>query len=682
MTLPAPRLDEHRPAAGYLRRSTDRQEQSIPDQQRSIERYADEHCFEILRWYIDDAISGTSAVERKDFLKMIGDAEAPDCPFRYVLVYDVKRFGRLDNDEAGHYRFLLRQRGIEVVYTSEGFNGDDTDDLVRPVKQWQARQESRELSKVTIRGLLSRSGDGWWSGGQPPYGYDLVYSSADGRFLMIVRYDYDLSKLILDEDGKVTRTVPRGESLALSKRDRCRLVPGASERVRVVRIIFHWYADLGWGFKRIADRLNQQAIPSPRSGKWSKQHRDGWSMTTVRAILMNPVYVGDLVWNRRTSGKFHRIEKSRAVPRKATAIGALDRNRPDDWVVVKDAHPALISRSLSQAANAKREARRLDPSEYRYRTGKGARSPFLLSGLIRCQQCGHNWQGYTTNKGDKRNDGTSVKTLGYACGGYVTKGTACCKRYVLPKDEAEQWVFEQITHIVKSYLDAGAEDKLRRMIEQEVAAGERFDESELAQVRQRRADIDATIDNLLDNITPTNREYVDRRIEKLNVENRDLEQREEALLEQQGRECQAAELARAALLLARNVDRIAAHGTVEEKRVFIRAFLREIEFDPQSRTGTAHFYAVPSLSDDLAPDAGDEPRYEPATMDSAGKGSERRSDAKSSLRLRNLATRYTQKRTAPTEGDSSLIMVAGAGFHGAQVTGSGRGERQIAISVP
>ena len=122
----------------------------------------------MLGFYTDDAISGTSAEERRAFLQMIQDAQAPDCPFRYVLVYDVKRFGRLDNDEAGFYRFQLRKAGVEVVYTSEGFNGDDTDDLLRPVKQWQARQESRELSKVTIRGLLSRSSEGWWSGGQPP----------------------------------------------------------------------------------------------------------------------------------------------------------------------------------------------------------------------------------------------------------------------------------------------------------------------------------------------------------------------------------------------------------------------------------------------------------------------------------------------------------------------------------
>ncbi len=58
-------------AVGCLRRSTDRQEQSIPDQKRAIERHAAEHGLRLLRFYTDDAISGTSTVRRRAFLAMI-----------------------------------------------------------------------------------------------------------------------------------------------------------------------------------------------------------------------------------------------------------------------------------------------------------------------------------------------------------------------------------------------------------------------------------------------------------------------------------------------------------------------------------------------------------------------------------------------------------------------------------
>ena len=68
---------------------------------------------------------------------MMKEAQSPAKPFDLIVVYNVKRFGRVDNDEAGYYRHLLRTHGVEVRYVNENFNGDATDDLLGPVKQWQ-----------------------------------------------------------------------------------------------------------------------------------------------------------------------------------------------------------------------------------------------------------------------------------------------------------------------------------------------------------------------------------------------------------------------------------------------------------------------------------------------------------------------------------------------------------------
>ena len=63
-------------AVGYVRRSTDRQEQSISDQKNALEAYAAEHGLRFLRFYVDDAISGTSTLGRRAFRQMIKDAES------------------------------------------------------------------------------------------------------------------------------------------------------------------------------------------------------------------------------------------------------------------------------------------------------------------------------------------------------------------------------------------------------------------------------------------------------------------------------------------------------------------------------------------------------------------------------------------------------------------------------
>jgi hypothetical protein len=167
---------------------------------KAIKRYAAEHDLELARFFVDDA----------------------------------KRFGRLDNDEAGYYRHILRIHGALVLYVGENFSGDATDDLLRPVKQWQAREESKDLAKVTIRGMLTRIEGGYWNGGSPPFGYDLRHESPredGGAFLFVLLFQPDGSKLVLDESGKVVCTLARGERLQVSKRDRSRLVLSSPERL-------------------------------------------------------------------------------------------------------------------------------------------------------------------------------------------------------------------------------------------------------------------------------------------------------------------------------------------------------------------------------------------------------------------------------------------------------------------
>jgi DNA invertase Pin-like site-specific DNA recombinase len=303
-------------AVGYCRRSTDRQEQSIPDQKKAVEEFATGEGLRVVRWYVDDAISGTSVAGRKAFQQLMADAQRDGCDFGFVIVYDVKRFGRVDNDEAGYYRHILKSHGVEVLYASENFSGDYTDDLLRPVKQWQARQESKDLSKVTIRGLISRQPSGAWMGGVPPHGYDLRYENDRGEFLFILRHMPDATKQMMKENGKVMRKLARGESLNISKRDRAKLIPGDPARIETIRKMFKMYSQEGKGLTAISDWLNRNKVPTARSSGWSEIYCGQWADSTVRAILVNPIYAGDMVWNRRTDARFHKISNGHAIERK------------------------------------------------------------------------------------------------------------------------------------------------------------------------------------------------------------------------------------------------------------------------------------------------------------------------------------------------------------------------------
>jgi len=519
-------------AVGYLRRSTDRQEQSIPDQKKTIEAYAAEHDLRLAKFYVDDAISGTSTLGRRAFQQMIADAQKSCRQFDKIIVYDVKRFGRIDNDEAGYYRHILRTHGVEVIYVTENFNGDTTDDLLRPVKQWQARQESKDLSKVTIRGLLSKVEGGWWMGGTPPYGYDLRYENAAGGFLFTLRFMPDGSKQLLDEKDNITRTLAKGESITISKRDQAKLALSDQERVKAVRQIFQMYAEQGKGYKSLADTLNRQSIATPRGPQWSYIYKGKWTDTTIRSILVNPIYAGDMVWNRRTDARFHRISKGRAIDRDNVHGARLVPNDESDWIVIRDAHPGLISRRLFEQAKQRLEnhPKSIEQRQITHgRTWNGQRSRFILSGLLKCTLCGNRYQGVTRNKGRKRLDGTAVQNYYYGCGGYITKGTSICQINAIPKEILESKVIEAVLAFYRPYLEKGGRQKLAEAVKAQTGT----EQTDITSARQRaQAELESiikVINNLLDNITETNREHVDKRLNELTTKKQQIEARLEEL---------------------------------------------------------------------------------------------------------------------------------------------------------
>ena len=135
------------PAAQYLRMSTEHQQYSIFNQSATIEKYAEEHGFQVVRTYSDPARSGVILGRRKGLQQLLQDAVAGNQPYRAILVYDVSRWGRFqDSDEAAHYEFLCKTAGIPVHYCAETFANDNSPMslVMKAVKRSMAAEYSRE----------------------------------------------------------------------------------------------------------------------------------------------------------------------------------------------------------------------------------------------------------------------------------------------------------------------------------------------------------------------------------------------------------------------------------------------------------------------------------------------------------------------------------------------------------
>ena len=244
------------PAAGYLRMSSDQQATSIADQRKAVIEYAAANGYAIVKWYIDEGISGWRN-DRAQFQKLIADA--PRGTFKTILVWDQDRFSRFEPMEANFYWFQLKQAGVSLVTVTQGRIDWDTlaGWLTASISQHGKAEYCRSLGQNVARGQRTRKLAGQWIG-SPPIGYDL------------------------GSDGFLT--------------------PGEPAAVALVRRIFKLRV-AGHGTKYIASVLNRDGIKSPRGVLWSSQ--------AVRHILQRDAYRGIVVIGKWARGKYARIVDGR-----------------------------------------------------------------------------------------------------------------------------------------------------------------------------------------------------------------------------------------------------------------------------------------------------------------------------------------------------------------------------------
>ncbi|MYK58551.1 MAG: recombinase family protein, partial [Rhodospirillaceae bacterium] len=106
-----------RRAVAYLRMSTDLQQYSTENQKAAIEKYAAENEMEIVATYSDEARSGLRYENRPGMQQMLADAQSADAGFDTILVYDISRWGRFqDQDEGAALEFACRKARVQVHY--------------------------------------------------------------------------------------------------------------------------------------------------------------------------------------------------------------------------------------------------------------------------------------------------------------------------------------------------------------------------------------------------------------------------------------------------------------------------------------------------------------------------------------------------------------------------------------
>jgi site-specific DNA recombinase len=353
----------------YARVSTAKQAEkdlSIPDQLRQMRDYCAKRSWVIAEEYIEDGASATSD-RRPVFQAMIAEACSNPAPFEAVVVHSLSRFFR-DAIEFGLYERKLAKHGVKLISISQQTSDDSAGILARRIFSVFDEFQSLENGKHTLRSMIENARQGYWNGAPPPYGYRARACEAKGRHGQKKRLEVD---------------------------------PAEAEVVRLIYDLYTGKTQLEpVGLKGVAAHLNSKGLL--RRGKpWGKNH--------VADVLTNPVYTGELCFNR-TSGKTQTLK-----PR-------------NEWIVVRV--PAIVGESLRAEADVGRSARRREAVPPRQLT-----SPLLLAGLIRCGVCG---AGMTlaTGKGGRYRY--------YKCTNKISKGPNVCENASHAVDRMDQAVSQAL----------------------------------------------------------------------------------------------------------------------------------------------------------------------------------------------------------------------------------------------
>lgn len=308
-------LPAARGVAYYRHSAQDRQENSIPIQQDQVREWARSHGVEIIQEFADYGKSGLTSEGRPAFTDMMENWVKARNDFEYILCLDVSRWGRFqDIDLSAQFSAECKRANKQVIYTTIGKPRED--DPLYPVyvqfERFRAAQYSKELSDKVWRGCVKISEQGYWAGGQPPYG---------------------LQRLLLDESRKPLHALEDGQRKSIQNQ-RVTLTPSESAEAQVVVRIFSEFVNDNHDETRIASRLNYEGIAAPGGGAWSRM--------SVRHVLQNEKYLGTIVYNRTT-------QKLKTTRRP---------NPEDKWVRLPKAFEGLISVELFAQAQARFTARR------------------------------------------------------------------------------------------------------------------------------------------------------------------------------------------------------------------------------------------------------------------------------------------------------------------------------------
>ena len=367
--------------------------ESIINQKTLLTKYVNDQGYKLVDIYIDDGFTGTN-FDRPAFKKMLKDIELGK--INMVITKDLSRLSR-DYIGTGEYvEKWFPIHNVRYVALTDNIDTflDNTNNDIAPFKAILNDMYAKDLSKKIRTALRTMQMDGKWVGGIPPFGYKVNENNKN--------------QLIIDE-----------------------------VEAPIVKRIYNLFLS-GKRINEIVNILNKDNTPTfstTRNRNFIRSGNGGniygtWCSTSVKKVLKNRLYTGDLIQNRRQrlSYKYRKIIN----------------NPESDWIIVENTHEAIIDKDTFNKVQSllPKQNQRTDKKEL-----------FLLDGLLKCADCGHN-----IGIRPRRNNGKSTTVCNYYRKN--TKTRHFCTAHGFDYDTLENGIKSEIKKIIKLVNN----DKLERDI--------------------------------------------------------------------------------------------------------------------------------------------------------------------------------------------------------------------------
>ena len=313
----------------------------------------------------------------------------------------------------------------------------------------------------------------------------------------------------------------------------------------VVRRIFDMVLE-GKSILDITRTLNAEGICTTNGKKWAK--------TTINAMLYNEAYAGTVVWG----------------------IKAKDGAPP---VRVEDAHPAIVSRAEFGKVGKLLKSRA--PTKVNPRR---ASSPYLLSGLLKCEACGRAMTAAEAKSG---------KYTYYVCQSLLKRGRGSCKTPRLNARKIENLIVGEIR---ENILTESNIHELVKLLDEEMDGVAREQRERLESIEEELEDVKRRLSRIWQVIETTDvemsqasdriREHWERK-EKLEI----AAEETRALLSERRVMLDSADVI---ATFAADMSEFLRTSELTQTRAFVHSFVREIEVRPGR---AAIVYTIPTPDD-------------------------------------------------------------------------------------